>query len=462
MFADSAIWLIDITIFVSLWILGLLIVRALIPDSSLAEQLALGYGCGIGSLTWLLFLASWAGIPINAQMILIIYSLLVVIAIVENRHTNWPIQINSSTRRATALNVVGWAIFVSFCLFLFIISIGLSYSMWDAMAIWSVKGYGIGSNHTIFAADLWGAKGLAYPLNLPLAISVFYTFSSDLLPGSKLIFTGFFVAMLIGLRVLFNQQRLPDWFAWCSVFLIGTIPILVQYSLLGYANIPFAYYYVIGVTWIGFGLTNQDSNRMLIGSILLAFSIWTRVEGLEFWIIAITGLVILWQRSMINRKIILTIACPALIIGGSWIVFGQLFHAETGETDLLKDSLSRILHGEIYPIAAYRILRFTGYLFIKTQVYGIIAPALISLAFISLILIPNIRKEKLAITLFFSGVITFLGVMFMYYLTSYDQNNDLIYWLGTGYDRMLFGSVILLTTSSILILWKTLISKEIQ
>ncbi len=42
----------------------------------------------------------------------------------------------------------------------------------------------------------------------------------------------------------------------------------------------------------------------------------------------------------------------------------------------------------------------------------------------------------------------------MYYLTSYDPAG-LEWWLGTGYDRMLFGAVILLASASASILWKT-------
>lgn len=57
-------------------------------------------------------------------------------------------------------------------------------------------------------------------------------------------------------------------------------------------------------------------------------------------------------------------------------------------------------------------------------------------------------------TLLMVGLLTGLSVMFMYNLTSYDQAS-LEWWLGTGYDRMLFGAVILLATASASILWKT-------
>ncbi|MBE3066251.1 MAG: hypothetical protein IMZ73_02305, partial [Chloroflexi bacterium] len=87
------------------------------------------------------------------------------------------------------------------------------------------------------------------------------------------------------------------------------------------------------------------------------------------------------------------------------------------------------------------------------RVYGIVVPAAVGLSLLATVFSSRARRERLSMTLLVAGLLTGLGVMFMYYLTSYDPAG-LEWWLGTGYDRMLFGAVILLATASAPILWK--------
>jgi hypothetical protein len=237
------------------------------------------------------------------------------------------------------------------------------------------------------------------------------------------------------------------------VIALGTAPLLLQYSLAGYANIASAYYYALGLMWLGIGLSSGGRRRVLVGALLLAFSIWTRLEGLEFWLIAVVGLALVWGRRMFSRKTVLAILLPALAVGGSWVLFGRLNHAATAETDVLSSALTLLLHGKLHPSAVIEILRFTGYLVVKTRAYGLILPLAVGLALLSAVFSSRVRKDRLSMTFLVSGLLTGLGVMFMYYLTSYDPAG-LEWWLGTGYDRMLFGAVILLATASAPILWK--------
>jgi len=54
-----------------------------------------------------------------------------------------------------------------------LVSIGRGYSVYDDIAIWSLKGYVIADKHSLMAAGAASGHGLAYPLNLSLAIAVF-------------------------------------------------------------------------------------------------------------------------------------------------------------------------------------------------------------------------------------------------------------------------------------------------
>lgn len=459
MLTHPLIWLVDLLLFTGMWALGVLIVRAILPNAGSLEHIALGYGLGVGSLTWLLFLLSWAGVPLTIPTILLAFFALAAGSLLVRKFLGKRVSPSPRTIPADSswwqgrLDIAGWALLGVFGFVLFTISVGLSYYLWDAMAIWSVKGYGIGLEGSIFAARQWGSKGIAYPLNLPIAISVFYRFDGDLLPGSKLLFPGFFIALLAGLRVYLRRLNLPVLLAWGTVFAVGTVPLFLQYSMVGYANLASAYYYALGLMWLGIGLSAGEGRRVVVGALLLAFSTWTRLEGLEFWLIAIVSLALLWGRQMISKGQALGIVVPACVIGGSWVLFGRFNHAATGETAVLSSALTRMLHGELHPLAVYQILRFTGYLVVRTRVYGIVVPAAVGLSLLATVFSSRARRERLSMTLLVAGLLTGLGVMFMYYLTSYDPAG-LEWWLGTGYDRMLFGAVILLATASAPILWK--------
>ena len=460
MITNPLLWLVDILLFTGIWVVGILIARAVLPNAESPEHIALGYGLGVGSLTWLLFMISWTGVPLTLPLILFVFVILAAGSLLLRKikrkgasplpDTNY----SDPNRWQGKLDIAGWILLGVFGLVLFAVSIGLSYYMWDAMATWSVKGYGIGLEGSVFAARQWGSKGIAYPLNLPLAISIFFRADGDLLPGSKLLFPGFFVALLAGLRVYLRRLNLPAWMAWGVVFSVGTVPLLLQYSVVGYANIAFAYYYVLGFMWLALGLSSGDGRRVLVGGLLLAFSIWTRLEGLEFWPIAIVSLVLVWYRQLRGKIQVLQIVAPAIVIGGSWLLFSWVNHSATGETAVLFNALARILHGEMHPMAIYQIVRFTGYLLVRTHVFGIVVPLAIGFTLLITIFSYKARKDRLSMSILVGGLMTGLGVIFMYYLTSYDPAG-LEWWLGTGYDRMLFGAIILLASGSASILWTT-------
>ncbi len=465
MTAHPLLWLVDAALLAGLWLLGILAARLLMPRSDFFERLSLGYGLGLGLYTWLLFLLSWVGMPLTVPTISVLFLLLAGLLFAAPRvfrrgghpFRNPPAGGVRSADRSWDL--AGWVLLGGLGLVLAYISVGLSYYPWDAMAIWSVKGYGIGLEHSIQGALQWGAKGIGYPLNIPISINIFYLFDQDLLPGSKLLFPGFLVAMLAGLRIYLGRRGLPAWLAWCAAFAIGTIPLLLQYSLTGYANGPFAYYYVLGVLWIGLGLDGDDLPRVITGAVLLALSIWTRLEGLQFWLIAVLGLALVWRTKMVSKKALLSIVLPALAVGGSWSLFGRLGEASTPETAVLGDALKRLLHGEFHPEAFYQIVRFTGYLVIRTKVYGILVPTAIGLALLLVAALRRLRKDILSLSVLVAGLLTGAGVVFMYYLTSYSREG-LEWWLGTGYDRMLFGTVSLLAAASAPFLWQAVSSSS--
>ena len=61
----------------------------------------------------------------------------------------------------------------------------------DSIQIWGAKGYGIAITGSIKDVTDWETNTLAYPLHVPVLVAFFRLLSGDLLPSSKLIFSGF-------------------------------------------------------------------------------------------------------------------------------------------------------------------------------------------------------------------------------------------------------------------------------
>src|SRR3989304_4936448 len=116
----------------------------------------------------------------------------------------------------------------------------------DGIAIWSVKGYGIAAAESIFGARQWGAFGLHYPLNLPLAIAAVRLIDGDVLPGSKIVFALFYLTLVLGCYVFLLRGGMLARVAALGTLLIATTPIVLDHGTNGYANLPMAAYLVLG------------------------------------------------------------------------------------------------------------------------------------------------------------------------------------------------------------------------
>ena len=135
------LWLVDLLLLAGMWSLGILIVRVIVPGADFFERLALGYGLGVGSLTWLLFLLSWAGVPLTVPTILVAFFTLAAGSLLLRKNLGKRVSPSPAMRPSDysswvqKLDIAGWILLGAFGLVLFAVSVGLSYYLWDAMAI---------------------------------------------------------------------------------------------------------------------------------------------------------------------------------------------------------------------------------------------------------------------------------------------------------------------------------------
>ncbi len=175
---------IDLLIIIGVFIFGWSLLRSIWDGWDWFEVLAFSFPLGAGLITWCIFLVSWVGIPYTSETLIALYVILLVFSMGmmiirkrrftgRNRAASTGIMDPNEDRNK---NILILGIVAVLTIVAAIFALGRSYSTWDAIAIWGIKGYGIAQEATIFGGREWGAHGLNYPLNLPLQISFFRLF----------------------------------------------------------------------------------------------------------------------------------------------------------------------------------------------------------------------------------------------------------------------------------------------
>jgi hypothetical protein len=366
----------------------------ILPRIERLDALCLSIPLGMGLLTWFLFLASWTGIPLVLWTVIVVYLGLLGLLLYARwrmgglkipvvRELHFPeLPLIGSSLRASAIPIL-----VAFVLFaiLALLSVGRSYSMFDDMAIWSLKGYGIAYKGTIFAYGYLGGHGLAYPLNFSLAIAVFKLASGDVLPGSKFLYPIFIAALLLAGYRFLRRSGVRKSLAWSGMLFIITVPVIFEFSTFGFVNLPFACYLVLGALWGIDGFIHNDSRAFLLSGLLFAFGGWTRSEGILFATILILCLIAAEWLAGRRTWRSLWMLLPVGIVPGLWLIFASSY--------IQKDQAGRSLSALIQLWAASglhggpirKIYLFGRQSLLNARIWGYTAPVIAILAALGLV-----------------------------------------------------------------------------
>ncbi len=203
-----------------------------------------------------------------------------------------------------------------------VISVGRSYSLFDAIANWALKGYAIAMEGTILAGQDWGGHALAYPQNLHLGIALFRLADGDALPGSKLIDPLMLISLLVGTFRFWKREDVPTDLAFAGSLVLMSVPVIFFHGTIGYANLAYTTYLVLGSLWVLEGVTENHAGPLALGSLLLAGAAWTRPEGLltaSFQGVIVAGAAILALKA---RPKPIPGLLPFAMIAGTWLAFG--------------------------------------------------------------------------------------------------------------------------------------------
>ena len=304
--------------------LGALIAWIILLDGDLPILVMLAFPLGAGIFTLVLFLASWIGVPIRPLTVYGLLLLLLGVAglIAHKQQLSLPrrlIHMDDGPMQGSTAHRMPYVIAAGWLILSMILSIGRAYSTWDAAAIWSVKGYGIASEGTIFAGATWGAHGLSYPLNIPLLIAAFDVLGGDLLPGSKLIFPLFYGSLLLGCIALWRKHGVPHFFLTLGTLLIASVPVIFEHSTMGYANLPFSTYLLLACIMTIEGNVQSDRGLQLMGGVLFGLAAWTRPEGVFLVPLLMLTVVLFTWASQRRMPRLIPWLLPVVLITGLWI-----------------------------------------------------------------------------------------------------------------------------------------------
>jgi hypothetical protein len=217
------------------------------------------------------------------------------------------------------------------------ISIGRSYSVYDGIAMWAPKGYGIAMERSLWGAR-WGNHGYSYPLHIHFLIALFRLFSGDLLPGSKAIFPLFYFSLLLGVYAYWMKKDVSPSLRFGGILVLMTVPTFFTFSTIGYPNIPMASYVTLAVL-IGLeGMGESKPGKQALSGLLFGFTIWTVIEGVLYVgavMVVILAVQILSKHGKLNFAAWIL---PALLVGGVWYIFFRI-HGAGGSQALDAGSL---------------------------------------------------------------------------------------------------------------------------
>jgi hypothetical protein len=442
---------IDLALVLAIFIIGFLLAALILKSDHWIMLLGLAFPLGAGLLTWFIFVLSWLGVPLSSGLIIGVISGCLMI-LLSLRHSRMFIRgLGSQLSHPRDKNELkkwitqNYGLLAVFGLFLIAsgFAIGKSYSAWDATAIWSIKGYGIAYEGTVFAGDVWGAHRLFYPLNIPILISFFRLLSGDLLPGSKIVFPIFYLSTLLVSYAFWRRRGLRSLYANIGIVLLATIPDIFFHATIGYANLPMACYLVLGMLFGIDGVYQNNSNDQLMSGLLLGFAGWTRVEGILFDLAVILVILILYWFTKRGKVRWLIWLLPVSFIIGIWMVFYRLYGADISPAmRSLGDEMQSISQFDLGLDRIYTIVRYVLKIPINRLKWGylfLVCPILILFNWRKLS--PKVDPSGLALLLAMFG--TGLAACLLFYVGSTSNPSGLAGWMVRSFPRAFFPTPLL-------------------
>lgn len=442
---------IDLLTIAALTGLGLALVSAILGRAEPWAMASLAFPLGAGCFTWLLFLLSWAGMPLRAVTILLAYAAAAIglaILLANRRSRNRP---NADPRdsgrapdgsRLSQLAMAG--ILLAFLATIGPLAVGRSHSQWDAAAGWIVKGYGIALAGDIRAGATWGAWTLAYPLNIPLLAALFRVFSGDQLPGSMMVFPAFAASLAAGLYRFWKGRGVGDCQVLAGVVLLLGNPLVLLHSSIAYANLTTATYVVLAACWMIEGLEEGSRAGVTLGSLLFGLAGWTRSEAVSYGLFILPALLVLHRLVRKQSIPLLRAWLPFVILEGSWFLFGWSAVSASHLGGAMRGVWPSLQAGEYRLFELYLIPRLLAERAIDPSIWGLLFPVAAVLALAGLGSLRNRATRFTSLAALIATAIAAAVPIGIFYVRAFTRTDDFIPFLNRSFDRAFLPAALML------------------
>ncbi|NIM92190.1 MAG: hypothetical protein GTO18_00535 [Anaerolineales bacterium] len=453
-------FVLDIFSVVLIFLLGASIVQVIDQSIEWIDLLSLGIPIGGGIISWVIFVLSWIGIPISLPLYFLTWLGIFVLVVIIRKTLlkkdglislpdlnfrgvgDW---LRNNPHLLAIILVVAYLSLSSF-----VISIGRGYSLFDGIANWALKAYGIAYEGTVFAGQKWGGHSLEYPQNIHILIALFRLLDGDVLPGSKFLPPLFMISLLSGCYSLWRRVGIMTEHAVLSVIVLISIPTLFIHSTLGWGNLIFSTYLVLAVCYLVIGIRLGQSRKLVIGGILLALAAWTRPEGIGYAIALILLFcgAFLFQKKAKFSDFYWTF--PVVLVSISWLAFSvtSLSRGEIGQ--VLSAFFRSLLSGNVQFDSLSYVIKYSYEQYISIDTWGIVYFLIVLFLGLSFFKVSIWRNYSVVLTLL-SGMIALAIPVFMFYAASF-MKGDMGTFLRDSFDRAQFPSVVLLFSSAFMAL----------
>lgn len=444
----------DLLILFALGFLGAAVLKVLLPEASWLTLSSLGLPVGGLLFSFTFYLTGSLGLPFTRPtavsvllLPILVFSVLAIRKITSLKKSP-DLSGYLKGEKPDIRDILFYVFLFLVFLVLLVLSVSLSYHTWDAIATWALGGYGMVLRKSILGAAEFGNGFLSYPMNIQLQIALFRLVDGDILPGSKLLFPVYYLSILIGLYQFMMQWDIKKPLARASILLIAGTPIMFHHSYIGYTNLAFTAYFVLGVLWLIKGLDNNCTREAILGSILLAGGLWTRPEGLALAIVAVTisGLFLLFHRKL-DLSFALVLLPIAAVYAGWKIPLINLAGVEHSAEpmNLVEAAVRELMQGELHWSAWVTIFKFIAGQILRFRDFGILAGmTLLILAFG--FDVNQVKREKTIQHLWLITIFSGIAILGAHYAGIYQPEGDkfLYRWLSLEFTRVALPVVLLL------------------
>ncbi len=369
------------------WVTGYLFASWLLARdeaSTLLERLFLGLGLGFGILSFEIFLLGLLGISFALVTITVIQFLSAIIFLILTVRAGGLLPkggvFGCGGLSGSFAGGKAFILIITFGLLgLFALKIGFvfyesllrpvysfdSWTNWSAAAKFFYYEGGLmldSSNEHFFGSGY--REFLGHPLQMPLlevwsALWVGSFHEAYVKIHSALYYVGLAGVLFYGLK-----RRCGALYALLWSWFLASLPLIVFHATDAYSDLALAYYTLAGIVFFyrfieeGSG-AKQGAKLLMISALFLAMAVFTKNEGLIFYIAAGIVVALFIKAKGLSWRLLLSYVVPFIVIAGPWLIFKIAFdvgygHSGAGsEMEWLSDpkyaeGAERGLHFEVF------------------------------------------------------------------------------------------------------------------